>query len=153
PEFYPWREARMRGDRYGASLTGNPLRPDILVEVQLPHRPPTLLILDAKSTDAFSAVKLRDMADYARQVFELSTGRQPIRQVFALHRGREERTLSNLPGYLRGRRIDRQAMVLGAAPCVPDRVGHTPPHLALIIDRFLEVYAGVETPGSSKTAL
>jgi hypothetical protein len=151
PEFHPWREARMRGDRYGASLTGNPLRPDILIAVELPHRPPALLVLDAKSTDAFTAIRLRDMADYARQVFELGTGRQPIRQVFALHRDREARTLSNLPGYLRGRRIDRHAMVLGAVPCVPDRVGHTPPHLALIIDRFLEVNAGVASSEAVRT--
>jgi hypothetical protein len=150
PEIQPWREARNRGERYGAALTGNPLRPDILLEVTLPHRPPILLVLDAKSTDAFTAVKLRDMTDYARQVFELGTGRQPIRQVFALHRDREARTLSNLPGYLRGRRFDRQAMVLGAAPCVPDRVGHTPPLLALIIDRFLEVYAGIPMPSASR---
>ena len=74
-------------------------------------------------------------------------------RVFALHRDREARTLSNLPGYLRGRRIDRHAMVLGAAPCVPDRVGHTPPLLALIVDRFLEVYAGIALPGAIKSPL
>jgi predicted component of viral defense system (DUF524 family) len=143
PEFHPTREARAQGDRYAASLTAYPLRPDITIEVARPERPPVLLVLDAKSTDSFSAVKLRDMTDYARQIFELETHRQPIRQVFLLHRDREARTLSNLPGYLRGRHIDRQAMVLGAIPCVPERVGNTPPLLALVIDRFLQLYAGV----------
>jgi hypothetical protein len=142
PEILPWREARQRGERYGASLTANPLRPDIILEILSPLRPPVMLVLDAKSTDAFATVKLRDMTDYARQVFEIETNRQPVRQVFLLHRDREARTLSNLPGYLRGRRIDRHAMALGAVPCVPERVGHTPPLLALVIDRFLQVYAG-----------
>jgi hypothetical protein len=143
PEFNPWREAQMHGDRYGAALTAHPLRPDIVLEVIRPDLPPTMLVLDAKSTDTFSAVKLRDMTDYARQIFELKTHHQPIRQVFLLHRDRESRTLCNLPAYLRGRPIDREAMVLGAAPCVPERVGHTPPHLALVIDRFLQVCASV----------
>lgn len=148
PEFHPWAEARVRGDRYGASLTSRPLRPDITLEVFVPPRPPVLLVLDAKSTDAFAPVKLYDMADYGRQVFELATGRQPIRQVFLLHRDRQARALCNLPGYLRGRRFDPQAMALGAVPCVPERVGHTPPLLATVIDRFLEVFAGASGAAS-----
>jgi hypothetical protein len=150
PEFYPWREARTRGERYGASLTAYPLRPDITLEVTRPERPPVLLVLDAKSTDAFSAVKLRDMADYSRQIIELETHRQPVRQVFLLHRDRETGTLCNLPGYLRSRQIDGQAMILGAVPCVPDCVGQTPPQLGLVIDRFLQVYAGVPPSGLAR---
>ncbi|MBV9413765.1 MAG: hypothetical protein JO363_02205 [Solirubrobacterales bacterium] len=35
-----------------------------------------MLVLDAKSTDSFTAMKFRDLTDYARMVFDLRTGRQ-----------------------------------------------------------------------------
>jgi len=155
PEFHPWAEARTRGEIYGASLTRNPLRPDITVSVRRDDRPPVILVLDAKVTDLFTPVKLRDLTDYARQIFELATGRQPVRQVFLLHRDRRALPVSNVPGYLKGRHIDRSAMLIGAVRCVPERTGRTPLWLARVIDRFLEVYAGrtrlaaASTPGEN----
>lgn len=142
PEFRPWAEARARGEPLGASLTRNPLRPDITVTVRRGDRPPVILVLDAKVTDLFTPVKLRDLTDYARQVFELATGRQPVRQVFLLHRDRRALPVANVPGYLKGRHIDRSAMIVGGVRCVPERSGRTPPWLARVIDRFVEVYAG-----------
>jgi hypothetical protein len=142
PEIHPWPIARDRGDALGASLTRHPLRPDVLVTLHRVDRPPVLLVLDAKVTDAFTPVKLRDLTDYARQVFELETGRQPVRQVFLLHRDRRALPVVNLPGYLKGKHIDRSAMLIGGVKCVPERNGGTPTWLARVIDRFLEVYAG-----------
>jgi hypothetical protein len=143
PEFRPWSEARDCGDRYAAALTRNPLRPDILLTVTRGRLPPVLLVLDAKVTDFFTPLKLREQTDYARQVFDLQTGRQPIRQVFFLHRDRRTPVLTNVPGYLKGRHIDRSVMVLGAVRCVPEGPQHSTPWLERVIDRFLEVYAAV----------
>lgn len=139
-EIRPWKLAAQRGDRYGASFTGNPLRPDILLEIARPNVPPAMLVLDAKSSDYFSPIKFREMTDYSRQVFDLHSGRQPIRQVFLLHRDRNARPLSNLPGYLQGRSLDPANLILGAIPCVPEKINSTPPLLAEVVERFLKAY-------------
>ncbi len=144
PEIRPWREALERGDRLGSSLTRESLRPDITIEVTRESRPPAILVLDAKSTDAFNPRKFREMADYSRQVFEPRTGRQPVRQVFLLHRDRMAYPWENLPGYLANDRpVAPDAAILGAVACVPDRMKETPGLLARVIDRFLEVHAAL----------
>ena len=70
PEIRPWREASELGEKLGASLTRESLRPDITIEVARGASPSAVLVLDAKSTDAFSPRKFREMADYSRQVFD-----------------------------------------------------------------------------------
>lgn len=147
PEIRPWREALERGDRLGASLTRESLRPDITIEVARAGRPSAVLVLDAKSTDAFTPRKFREMADYSRQVFDPRTGRQPVRQVFLLHRDRLARTWENLPGYLADDRpIAPDAVILGAVGCVPDRMKDAAGPLARVIDRFLELHASLPIP-------
>ena len=147
PEFRPWRDALRHGDRFGSSLTREPLRPDITVEVSGDAREPSFLVLDAKSTDAFTPRKFREMADYARQVFDPRTGRQPVRQVFLLHRDRLAPPWENLPGYLDGGRpILPDASILGAIPCVPDRMRTAPGDLGRVLDRFLEIHGPPTTP-------
>jgi len=144
PEIRPWRESLMRRDRFGAALTKESLRPDITVEVVRPDHAPVILVLDAKSTDDFKPRKFRDMADYARQVFDPRTGRQPIRQVFLLHRDRLASPWENLPGYLAGERpVPPDSSILGAVPCVPEQMRTGPGALGRVLDRFLEVYASV----------
>ncbi len=143
PAIKPWRSAQRDGDRYGASLTRDPLRPDVTIELRKGNGPGTVLVLDAKSTDLFSPAKFRDMADYSRQIFEPRTGRQPVRQVFLLHRDRRASPTSNIPFYLTGRPVPADVVILGAVPCIPERVNHTPEGLAQVIDRFLETYAPV----------
>ncbi|MCO6458091.1 MAG: DUF2357 domain-containing protein [Pirellulaceae bacterium] len=138
PEFMPLREARGAGLAWGASLTGEPLRPDITVELRRPSRPTTILVLDAKSTEQFSPRRLRELSDYSRQIVDIRTGYQPVRQVFLLHRGRELRPLVNLPGYFQGAALDRTSLVIGAVECAPQRVGLLPPSLGEVVDRFLE---------------
>ena len=147
PEIRPWREAMERGERLGASLTRESLRPDITIEVARGSSPSAVLVLDAKSTDAFTPRKFREMADYSRQVFDPRTGRQPIRQVFLLHRDRLAPNWENLPGYLAGERpASPDAAILGAVGCVPDRMKETPGPLARVIDRFLEIHADLPMP-------
>jgi hypothetical protein len=137
PEIRPWKEATARGERYGATLTTQSLRPDILLSLERPDGPARMMVLDAKSTDVFYPMKLRELTDYARQVLEPSTGRQPIREVFLLHRDRASWPLANLPGYFKGRSVEADAHILGAVPCVPERAGSTPEGLALLLDGFL----------------
>src|SRR5262245_46124516 len=82
-------------------------------------------------------------ADYARQVFEPRTWRQPVRQVFLLHRDRRATPLTNLPRYLQGQALEPDVVILGAVPCVPEQVNTIPDALARVLDRFLETYAGL----------
>jgi hypothetical protein len=138
PDIYPWRQALRRGDRLGASLTGEPLRPDITIEVREQDAPGAILVLDAKSTDSFTVARFRDLTDYARLVFDPRTGRQPIRQVFLLHRSRGVAPVTNIPEYLQGREVAGDVNILGAVPCAPERVNQTPAGLAQVIERFLE---------------
>jgi hypothetical protein len=138
PDIYPWRQALRRGDRLGASLTGEPLRPDITIEVREQDAPGAILVLDAKSTDSFTVARFRELTDYARLVFDPRTGRQPIRQVFLLHRSRGQAPVTNIPEYLQGRQIAGDVNILGAVPCGPERVNQTPAGLAQLIERFLD---------------
>jgi hypothetical protein len=140
PEIRPWKDAAARGERYGATLTSQVLRPDILLSIGRADEPARMMVLDAKSTDVFYPMKLRELTDYARQVLELSTGRQPIREVFLLHRDRGSWPLANLPGYFKGRRVETDAHILGAVPCVPERAGSTPEALAEVLEGFLARY-------------
>lgn len=129
-----------------AAFTRDPLRPDILLELTRgPGRPPAILILDAKSTDLFSPLKFREMADYSRQVFIPGTGVQPVRQVILLHRDRNSRPLANIPEYFEGRPVPPDSVILGAVPCTPNRAQPIPPALMRVIDRFLELFGPAST--------
>jgi hypothetical protein len=136
PSILPWRQARSEGQRYGATLTANPLRPDILVEFL--HGPEVLaaMVLDAKVTTRFSMQKIRDMSDYARQIFEVSSGRQPVRRVFILHRDADCDYLSNLPPR-RPARLPPTVEVFGAVACVPEKVNTVPPHIGRLLRSFI----------------
>lgn len=154
PEFPPHHarpsSSAAAGPGWVSSLTDDPLRPDILVEVRIPGQSgPTALVLDAKSTDYFSPSKFREMADYTRQVFDPTTGRQPIRQVFLLHRDRDRPVIENLPGYLKGfRTVPKDSTVLGAVPCIPRSPSTAPNELAGILRRFLTTH-GLTVPFTS----
>jgi hypothetical protein len=143
PEIRPWRTALQHGDRYGACLTRDPLRPDITIEIRSRAEPGVMLVLDAKSTDHFTFDKFRDVADYARQVFEPRSWRQPVRQVFLLHRDRQRvnQPVTNVPHYLEGRQVEPDVALFGAVACLPEQVHHIPEALANVIDRFLETHS------------
>ena len=57
--------------------------------------------------------ELGRVTDYGRLVFDPRTGRQPVRQVFLLHRDRRSRPVTNIPHYLQGRPLDPGARVYG----------------------------------------
>lgn len=141
PEIPSAFAAERTGARLAAAFTRDPLRPDILLELARgPDLPPAILILDAKSTDLFSPMKFREMADYSRQVFNPKTGEQPVRQVVLLHRDRGSRPLANIPHYFEGHPVPPDSVILGAVPCTPNRAQPIPPGLMLAIDRFLEIF-------------
>ena len=143
PEFHPKREAAARRDRFAASLTTAPIRPDIVVEVRknARDRASKMLVLDAKSTEDFHTRKLRDITDYARQIHDPHDGCQPVRQVFLLHRGREKRLQLNVPERFLDCRPDLS--ILGAFPCVPSAKDRHSDLLNDILDRFLAAFAGL----------
>lgn len=143
PEFHPRRSAGARGDRFASSLTTLPIRPDIVVEVRRNARDldSKMLILDAKSTEDFHARKLREITDYARQIHDPREGRQPVRQVFLLHRGREKRLLLNVPERFLDRRPDLS--LIGAFPCVPSADPRRSDFLFDVLDRFLTAFASL----------
>ena len=139
PSIYDWRTARRRGDRYGATLTKNPLRPDILLEIEAPGRPTMAIVLDAKSTCSFQDRIFREISDYARHIISIRTGVQPVRAVFLLHRDHNRTERSNLPAEWR-RRIDSyQYQEIGSIPCVPEQVGTVPETLERLLRRLLGV--------------
>ena len=140
PEFWPLREAKSRGDKYAASLTRNPLRPDITLELNYLEKPAQILILDAKSTSNFYTKKFQGVSDYARQIFEIGSDRQPVRQVFLLHRDRKFRSITNIPDYLEGRAIPRESSIIGAVETAPVVEGETPELLDKVLSNFFEMY-------------
>ncbi|HWE40001.1 MAG TPA: nuclease domain-containing protein [Isosphaeraceae bacterium] len=148
PEFHRHRDALGRGDRFAASLTYHPIRPDITVEVR---RGPdddasTMLVLDAKSTEHFRPARLREVTDYARQIYDPRTGRQPVRHVFLLHRGRHQTPHLNLPPHLAALRPD--AALLGALPYAPAALDGDRDWLAWSLDHLLGLRKSAE-PGST----
>lgn len=137
PSIYHWRTARRRGDRYGATLTKNPLRPDILLEIEAPGRPTMAIVLDAKSTCSFQDRIFREISDYARQIISIRTGVQPVRGVFLLHRDHTNSERSNLPPEWR-RRVDPYLyQEIGSVPCVPEQVGAVPEPLERLLRRLI----------------
>lgn len=140
PTFLPWKLALNRCKDFGATLTKEPLRPDITIEVRRRGRLPVMMVLDAKSTEHFSPARFREMSDYSRQIVDPRTGYQPVKQVFLLHRDRAGHAVSNIPQYLSGRSIAPDTFVVGAAPCVPEYVNAATQALHLVIDRFLQTY-------------
>lgn len=140
PDFLPVRDARAHGARFAASLTATALRPDIVVEVTRGSES-WLLLLDAKSTDAFTMEHLRSVADYLIQIHETGGGRQPARQLFLMHRDARARPACSLPGYLDGRTPGTEALVKGAVPAVPAQVGGELPHIENVLGRFFETVA------------
>jgi hypothetical protein len=141
PSIYEWRVARRRGDRYGATMVhpDRPLRPDILIEVDVPSRPTYAIVLDAKSTSNFSDRNFQHISDYARQIIHLFSATQPVRAVFLLHRDSRKNEHSNLPFDLRSR-VDRwQFQEVGALACIPEQVGAVPELLERLLRRLLDV--------------
>lgn len=136
PSILPWRQAKAEGLRYGATLTANPLRPDILVEFLHGHEVVAAMVMDAKATTRFSMQKIREMSDYARQIFELPSGRQPVRRVFILHRDADSDYISNLPPR-RPAQLPPTVEVFGAAACVPEKVNTVPPHIGRLLRSFI----------------
>lgn len=123
---------------YRAALSDAPLRPDVLVEWIPSEGERALLVLDAKSTRRFDRDDLWRPTDYRTRLFDPETGRQPVRQVFFLHRGASVGVLENLPGYLRGQRGDASSSVLGAIPCLPGRLEP----LERVVTRFVGLQLG-----------
>ena len=58
PDILPWDASSENKETYAASLTKNPLRPDILIVLHKSGRLPVLMVLDAKSTDKFDVSRL-----------------------------------------------------------------------------------------------
>jgi hypothetical protein len=143
PTFLPWKTAQARCKDFGATLTREPLRPDITIEVRRRGRVPVLMVLDAKSTEHFIPARFREMSDYSRQIVDFRTGYQPVRQVFLLHRDRQSHPLANVPGYLGGRQVPPDTLVLGAVPCIPEYVNSPSQGLHTVLDRFLRTYGGL----------
>lgn len=146
PDFLPVREASRIGARYAASLTGAPLRPDVVIEVDRGNGA-HMLLLDAKSADSFTMEHLRGVVDYLIQIHETGTGRQPARQLFLLHRDAAARVVCSLPGYLGGRTSGAHALVKGAVPALPSRVGADLPYLENVLDCFFATVAGRRVHG------
>ena len=136
PSILPWRQAKAEGQQYGATLTANPLRPDILVEFLHGEQVVSAMVMDSKATSRFSMQKIREMSDYARQIFEVATGRQPVRRVFILHRDADSDYLSNLPPR-RPAQLPPTTEVVGAAACVPEKVNTVPPHIGRLLRSFI----------------
>jgi hypothetical protein len=136
PSILPWRQAKAEGQPYGATLTANPLRPDIFVEFLHGDQVVAAMVMDAKATSRFSMQKIREMSDYARQIFEIPSGRQPVRRVFILHRDAESDYLSNLPPR-RPTQLPPTIEVFGAAACVPEKVNTVPPHIGRLLRSFI----------------
>ncbi|MBN2450150.1 MAG: hypothetical protein JXR77_07155 [Lentisphaeria bacterium] len=136
PSILPWRQARAQGCLYGATLTANPLRPDILVEFLHADYVVAAMVLDAKATTRFAMQRIREMSDYARQIFEVASGRQPVRRVFILHRDSESDYLSNLPPR-RPHALPPSTEIFGAAACVPEKVNTVPAHIGRLLRSFI----------------
>jgi hypothetical protein len=149
PSILPWRQAKAEGQRYGATLTANPLRPDIFVEFLHGEHVVAAMVMDSKATSRFSMQKIREMSDYARQIFEINSGRQPVRRVFILHRDAESDYLSNLPPR-RPTQLPPTIEVFGAAACVPEKVNTVPPHIGRLLRSFIRCcLAWSPEPGTS----
>jgi hypothetical protein len=120
-----------------AALSTAPLRPDILIEASTGDTG-YMLVLDAKSTSLFDLRRLWEPTDYRSRIFEPATGRQPVRQVFFLHRSEDVPALESLPGYLDGERGDTENFIIGAVTCVPAETEL----LEKVLRRFLEISGG-----------
>jgi len=140
PDINPWRKAVGNRERYGASLTARPLRPDIMVEVASPGERSVVLVLDAKSTEKFTLEKFRETTDYSRQIIEVEGLAMPVRQVFLLHRDAGCAELLNLPTYFQQSEIPRENVIVGGVSCLPERVGCVPLGLERVVDKFLDLY-------------
>ena len=137
PSILPWRQAKAEGLRYRCHAhEANPLRPDIFVEFLHGHEVVAAMVMDAKATTRFSMQKIREMSDYARQIFELPSGRQPVRRVYILHRDADSDYISNLPPR-RPAQLPPTVEVFGAAACVPEKVNTVPPHIGRLLRSFI----------------
>ncbi len=123
--------------RWVAELSTAPLRPDIVVEVSRPNRPPCALVLDAKCRWHFDRHMLWEASDYRTRVFDPATGAQPIRQVFFLHPNARARNVENMRGYLAARRGSLDNSIIGAVGFAPDHRSNA----RLVIARFVDLAA------------
>lgn len=148
-EFLPWRSAQSKQQKWGAAFTSEPLRPDITITVEMRGFEPVMLVLDAKSSDHFSFSRFRSMADYSRQIFDVQSGEQPVKQVFLLHRDRTRTSrtnMTNVPHYLKGRKTPLETVILGAVPVVPGEDEPGTDILHRVLDLFLATYAEISMP-------
>ncbi len=127
-----------------AALVGAPLRPDVLVILEEPNRPPCAMVLDAKSTSRFSRERLFEVSDYRTLVYDPETGRQPIRHVFLVHRD-SAASFCSLPGFLQGERdVPADGFLLGAVPLLPEITDD----IAFLLSQFLKPFtAEAPLPG------
>jgi hypothetical protein len=109
PGSLPWR----------AALTNEPLRPDAVLVVERPGAPARALVLDAKNTPHFTRDRLFSVSDYRTLIHEPDTGRQPVRQLFLVHRDANQPLISTLPGYPHGEWPGWDTSVLGAVALTP----------------------------------
>jgi len=137
PDFPPVAE-RHASTRYRAAFVSGTLRPDVTIELEVPGRDPVILALDAKSGRRFHKLleKLRDVSEYLWLIHDPATGHQPIRQLFLVHRDRDQPAVCNVTGYLESAVSPRGSHIVGAVHAQP---GETET-LRTVILRFLETF-------------
>ncbi len=136
PEFPPLGRPAAVAHPFRTSLSNGTLRPDVTVTIERHGSPPTILVLDAKSVSRFEPEMLFEPTDYRTRICDPTTGDQPVRQVFFLHRDAPAKPLVNVPGYLEQRTGNRASSLLGAVPFLPDRT-----ELARrVIERFVSIH-------------
>ena len=133
PDFPPHEWKTLAAHPFRAALSEAPLRPDVTVQIDREGEPPTILVLDAKSHGRFDSKTLWETTDYRSRIFDPTTGHQPVRQVFLLHRDASAAPLVNLPGYLEHRTGDSHSSLLGAVAFLPERTDAA----RRVIERFL----------------
>lgn len=136
PEYPPIDHPTAVAHPYRESLSTGTLCPDVTVAVERVGIPPTILVLDAKSVSRFEPEMLFEPTDYRTRICDPTTGNQPVRQVFFLHRDAASRPLVNLPDYLEQRTGDRTSSMLGAVPFLPDCTEIA----RRVIERFLSIH-------------
>jgi hypothetical protein len=136
PDFPPDDRPTEVTHPFRAALSTAPLRPDITIQLDRDGEPPAILVLDAKSQGRFDPKTLWETTDYRTRIFDPSTGHQPVRQVFLLHRDGAAPSIVNLPGYLDQRIGDPRSSILGAVAFLPDKTES----VRRVIERFVSVF-------------
>lgn len=108
---------------FRTTLGTGSLRPDIVVRLDRPGRPPRLLVLDAKNSTTFGSEDFARASDYRSRLVDPDTGAQPARWVAFLHRNQDAPLLENVPGLLDGLRGGWDNWYLAACAVVPQGAG------------------------------